>query len=619
MTRTGAVAPQAGPATEMPVEFMDHIRNFSIIAHIDHGKSTLADRFIQSCGGLSEREMAEQVLDSMDLERERGITIKAQSVSLRYAARDGRRYQFNIIDTPGHVDFSYEVSRSLAACEGALLVVDAAQGVEAQSVANCYTAIEQGLEVLPVLNKIDLPAADPERVAHEIGDIIGLDASHALRVSAKSGLGVVELMEEIVQRIPAPQGDPGGSLKALIVDSWFDNFVGVISLVRLVDGRIAPKQKIQVMSTGRVFQVESVGIFTPKRTEQPGLSAGEVGYVIAGIKDIDGAPVGDTFTGADRPASAPLPGFQKVQPRVFAGLFPVDSDDFGDLREALQKLRLNDSSLHFEPETSQAMGFGFRCGFLGLLHMEIVQERLEREYNLDLVTTAPTVVYEVLTTGDEVFKIDNPAKLPPANEIAEIREPIIVAHILTPQDYLGAIITLCIEKRGAQRDIHYAGGQVQLSFELPMSEVVMDFFDRLKSVSRGFASFEYSFERFQAAPLVKLDVLINGERVDSLSVIVHREQAQRRGHDLAVKLKQLIPQQMFEVAIQAAIGSQIIARTTVKALRKNVLAKCYGGDVSRKRKLLEKQKAGKKRMKQVGKVEIPQDAFLAVLQMEKNS
>ncbi|KAB2927341.1 MAG: elongation factor 4 [Candidatus Contendobacter sp.] len=598
---------------------MDHIRNFSIIAHIDHGKSTLADRFIQICGGLSEREMAEQVLDSMDLERERGITIKAQSVSLRYPARDGRTYQLNIIDTPGHVDFSYEVSRSLAACEGALLVVDAAQGVEAQSVANCYTAMEQRLEVLPVLNKVDLPSADPERVAHEIGDIIGLDASHALRVSAKSGLGVAELLEEIIARIPAPQGDPDGPLKALIVDSWFDNFVGVISLVRVVDGQIAPRQKLQVMSTGRAFQVESVGIFTPKRSEQPSLSAGEVGYIIAGIKDIDGAPVGDTFTGADRPAAEPLPGFQKIQPRVFAGLFPVDSDDFGNLREALQKLRLNDASLYFEPETSQAMGFGFRCGFLGLLHMEIVQERLEREYNLDLVTTAPTVVYEVLTNSNEVLKIDNPAKLPPANEIAEIREPIIVAHILTPQDYLGAIMTLCIEKRGAQRGLHYAGGQVQLSFELPLSEVVLDFFDRLKSVSRGFASFEYSLDRFQAAPLVKLDVLINGDRVDAMSAIVHRDQAQRRGHEVAVKLKKLIHSQMFEVAIQAAIGSQIIARTTVKALRKNVLAKCYGGDVTRKRKLLEKQKAGKKRMKQVGKVEIPQQAFLAVLQVDKNS
>jgi len=597
----------------------DLIRNFSIIAHIDHGKSTLADRFIQICGGLSQREMSEQVLDSMDLERERGITIKAQSVSLRYPARDGQTYQFNFIDTPGHVDFSYEVSRSLSACEGALLVVDAAQGVEAQSVANCYTAMEQGLEVLPVLNKIDLPSADPERVATEIGDIIGRDASSALQVSAKSGLGIDDLLEAIVTHIPPPKGQPDGPLKALIIDSWFDNFVGVISLVRVVDGRILPKQKIQIMSTGRAFQVESVGIFTPKRTEQPSLNAGEVGYVIAGIKEIDGAPVGDTLTGADRPATESLPGFQKVQPRVFAGLFPVDSDDFGNLREALQKLRLNDASMFFEPETSQAMGFGFRCGFLGLLHMEIVQERLEREYNLNLISTAPTVIYEVLTTGDEIIKIDNPAKLPPANEIAEIREPIIIAHILTPQDYLGSIITLCIEKRGVQRGLHYAGGQVQLSFELPLSEVVLDFFDRLKSVSRGYASFEYSFERFQAAPLVKLDVLINGDKVDSLAVIVHRDQAQRRGHAAAVKLKELIPRQMFEVAIQSAIGNQIIARTTVKALRKNVLAKCYGGDVSRKRKLLEKQKAGKRRMKQVGKVEIPQDAFLAVLQMDKNS
>ena len=601
------------------VEFMDHIRNFSIIAHIDHGKSTLADRFIQLCGGLSEREMANQVLDSMDLERERGITIKAQSVALRYKAGDGHVYQFNIIDTPGHVDFSYEVSRSLAACEGALLVVDAAQGVEAQSVANCYTAIEQHLEVLPVLNKVDLPSADPERVAREIGEIIGLDASQALRVSAKTGAGVPELLEAIIAHIPAPQGDPDAPLKALIVDSWFDNFVGVISLVRVMDGRIVPKQKVQVMSTGRAFQVESVGIFTPKRSEQPLLSAGEVGYVIAGIKDIDGAPVGDTFTGADRPADEPLPGFQKVQPRVFAGLFPVESDDFGALREALQKLRLNDASLYFEPETSQAMGFGFRCGFLGLLHMEIVQERLEREYNLDLVTTAPTVVYEVLTTQNQTLYIDNPARLPAVNEIAEIREPIIIAHILTPADYLGAIITLCIEKRGVQRGLHYAGSQVQLSFELPLSEVVLDFFDRLKSVSRGFASFEYSLDRFQAAPLVRLDVLINGERVDAMSVIVHREQAQRRGQEVAVKLKKLIHSQMFEVAIQAAVGSQIIARTTVKALRKNVLAKCYGGDVSRKRKLLEKQKAGKKRMKQVGKVEIPQRAFLAVLQADKNA
>lgn len=597
---------------------MDLIRNFSIIAHIDHGKSTLADRFIQVCGGLTQREMSEQVLDSMDLERERGITIKAHSVSLRYPARDGHTYQLNFIDTPGHVDFSYEVSRSLAACEGALLVVDAAQGVEAQSVANCYTAIEQGLEVLPVLNKIDLPAADPERVAHEIGDIIGIDASHALRVSAKSGLGVEELLEMITTHIPPPQGDANAPLKALIIDSWFDNFVGVISLVRVVDGCILPKQKIQVMSTGRSFQVEALGIFTPKRTDQAALNAGEVGYVIAGIKDIDGAPVGDTLTSADRPATQALPGFQKIQPRVFAGLFPVDSDAFGNLREALQKLRLNDASLFFEPETSQAMGFGFRCGFLGLLHMEIIQERLEREYDLDLVTTAPTVIYQVLTTDNTIIDIDNPAKLPPPNEIAEIREPIIIAHILTPQDYLGAIITLCIEKRGVQRDIHYAGGHVQLSFALPLSEVVLDFFDRLKSISRGFASFEYSFERFQAAPLVRLDILINGEKVDSLAVIVHREQAQRRGHAAAVKLKEVIPRQMFEVAIQAALGNQIIARTTVKALRKNVLAKCYGGDVSRKRKLLEKQKAGKRRMKQVGKVEIPQDAFLAVLQMDKS-
>ncbi|PIE83021.1 MAG: elongation factor 4 [Candidatus Contendobacter odensis] len=598
---------------------MDHIRNFSIIAHIDHGKSTLADRFIQICGGLSEREMAAQVLDSMDLERERGITIKAQSVSLCYSARDGQVYQLNIIDTPGHVDFSYEVSRSLAACEGALLVVDAAQGVEAQSVANCYTAIEQGLEVVPVLNKIDLPSAEPERVSDEIGDIIGLDGAHALRVSAKTGLHVIDLLEAIVTQIPPPKGDPESVLKALIIDSWFDNFVGVISLVRVVDGQVTPKQKIQVMSTGRVFQVESVGIFTPKRSDRPVLKAGEVGYVIAGVKDIDGAPVGDTLTAADRPAVEPLPGFQRVQPRVFAGLFPVDSDDFGNLREALQKLRLNDASLFFEPETSQAMGFGFRCGFLGLLHMEIIQERLEREYDLDLVTTAPTVIYEVLNTQGEIFRIDNPAKLPPTNEVAEIREPIIIAHILTPQDYLGACITLCIEKRGVQRNLHYAGSQVQLSFEMPLSEVVLDFFDRLKSVSRGFASFEYSFERFQVAPLVKLDVLINGERVDSLAVIIHREQAQYRGRDLAVKLKALIPQQMFEVAIQAAIGNQVIARTTVKALRKNVLAKCYGGDVTRKRKLLEKQKAGKRRMKQVGKVEIPQEAFLAVLQVDKNS
>ena len=596
---------------------MEHIRNFSIIAHIDHGKSTLADRFIQICGGLTEREMAAQVLDSMDLERERGITIKAQSVSLDYQSRDGQHYQLNFIDTPGHVDFSYEVSRSLAACEGALLVVDAAQGVEAQSVANCYTAIDQDLEVLPVLNKIDLPAAEPERVAHEIGDIIGIDASDALHVSAKTGLGVPELLEQLVQRIPPPKGNPDGPLKALIIDSWFDNYVGVISLVRIVDGAVRPKQKIKVMSTGQTFQVDNVGLFTPKRSDRQLLKTGEVGYIIAGIKEIDGAPVGDTLTLADEPADRPLPGFERVQPRVFAGLFPVSADDFEDFREALQKLRLNDSALYFEPETSQALGFGFRCGFLGMLHMEIVQERLEREYDLDLITTAPTVIYEVVTTDGETLSVDNPAKLPPVNKIDQIREPIIVANILSQQEHLGAVMGLCIEKRGVQRNLQYVGNQVSLTFELPLSEVVLDFFDRLKSVSRGFASFDYSFDRFQTEPLVKLDVLINGERVDALSLIVHRDQAQYRGRDLTDRMKELIPRQMFEVAIQAAIGSHIIARSTVKALRKNVTAKCYGGDVTRKRKLLEKQKAGKKRMKQVGKVEIPQEAFLAVLQVDK--
>ena len=595
---------------------MSNLRNFSIIAHIDHGKSTLADRFIQLCGGLSEREMAEQVLDSMDLERERGITIKAQSVSLQYRARDGQTYQLNFIDTPGHVDFSYEVSRSLAACEGALLVVDAAQGVEAQSVANCYTAIEQGLEVVPVLNKIDLPSAEPERVAREIADIIGLDASDAIRVSAKTGLGVEDLLEQLIHRIPPPQGNPAGPLKALIIDSWFDNFVGVVSLVRVVDGAIMPRQKIQVMSTGRVFQVDKVGLFTPKPTVQAALQTGEVGYVIAGVKEIDGVPVGDTLTAADNPATEPLPGFQKVQPRVFAGLFPVNAEAYEDLREALQKLRLNDAALYFEPEISEAMGFGFRCGFLGLLHMEIIQERLEREYDLELITTAPTVIYEVVTTTGETVRIDNPSKLPPVNRIAEIREPIILATILTPQEYLGAVLALCIEKRGVQRSLHYVGSQVSLSFELPLSEVVMDFFDRLKSVSRGFASFDYTFERFQAAPLVKLDVLINGERVDALSLITHRDQAPYRGRELTEKMRDLIPRQMYEVAIQAAIGSHIVARSTIKALRKNVTAKCYGGDVTRKRKLLEKQKAGKKRMKQLGKVEIPQEAFLAVLRVD---
>ena len=598
---------------------LQHIRNFSIIAHIDHGKSTIADRFIQVCGGLAEREMASQVLDSMDLERERGITIKAQSVTLEYKARDGRKYQLNFIDTPGHVDFSYEVSRSLAACEGALLVVDAAQGVEAQSVANCYTAIEQGLEVMPVLNKIDLPAAEPERVIKEIEEIIGLDAHDALRVSAKTGEGIPELLEALVETIPPPQGDSNKPLQALIIDSWFDSYVGVISLVRVMDGNIRPKDKMYVMSTGRTYQVEKVGRFRPKREDRPMLGPGEVGYVIAGIKEIDGVPVGDTITHADRKAAEPLPGFEQVRPRVFSGLYPVSSDDYEAFREALHKLRLNDAALHFEPETSQALGFGFRCGFLGMLHMEIVQERLEREYDLDLITTAPTVIYEVVTNNGETFKIDNPADLPDAGKIQEVREPIIEATILVPQEHLGAVINLCVEKRGVQKNMQYLGGQVQLTYELPMNEVVLDFFDRLKSVSRGYASFEYEFKRFQPAPLIKLDILINGERVDALSAIVHRDHAQSRGRELTVKMKEIIPRQMFEVAIQAAIGSHIIARTTVKALRKNVTAKCYGGDITRKRKLLEKQKAGKKRMKQVGKVEIPQEAFLAVLRVGKDN
>ncbi len=592
---------------------MQYVRNFSIIAHIDHGKSTLADRFIQICGGLSEREMQEQVLDSMDIERERGITIKAQSVTLDYRARDGHVYQLNFIDTPGHVDFSYEVSRSLAACEGALLVVDASQGVEAQSVANCYTAIDLGLEVVPVLNKIDLPAAEPERVKQEIEDVIGIEADDAIEISAKTGAGVEDLLEQLIRRIPPPQGDPEAPLQALIIDSWFDNYVGVISLVRVMQGRMQSRQKIQVMSTGRSYQIEKVGVFTPKRKDRDELKAGEVGYVISGIKDIDGAPVGDTLTTVDNPANEALPGFQRMQPRVFAGLYPISSDDYEDLREALHKLRLNDAALHFEPETSSALGFGFRCGFLGMLHMEIVQERLEREYGLDLITTAPTVIYEVEDTKGEIIMVDNPADLPPVNKIAEIREPIILANILVPSDYVGAIITLCIEKRGVQRNIQYLGNQVSVQFELPLSEVVLDFFDRLKSVSRGYASFDYQFERFQAAPLVKLDVLINGERVDALSLIVHRDQSQRRGRELVEKMREIIPRQMFDVAIQAAIGSHIIARSNVKALRKNVTAKCYGGDVTRKRKLLEKQKAGKKRMKQLGKVEIPQEAFLAVL------
>ncbi len=593
-----------------------HIRNFSIIAHIDHGKSTLADRFIQICGGLTEREMENQVLDSMDLERERGITIKAQSVSLKYKARSGEVYELNLIDTPGHVDFAYEVSRSLAACEGALLVVDAAQGVEAQSVANCYTAIDLNLEVVPVLNKIDLPAAEPERVIGEIEEIIGIEATDAVRCSAKTGEGVIDVLEEIVRRVPPPRGNAEEPLKALIIDSWFDNYVGVISLIRVMDGRMSRRDKIRVMSTGRNFQIERLGVFTPKQEDRPLLEAGDVGFVIAGIKDIDGAPVGDTLTLAGNPATSALPGFKMIQPNVFAGLYPVSSDDYEDLRDALQKLRLNDAALHYEPETSDALGFGFRCGFLGMLHMEIVQERLEREYDLDLITTAPTVIYEVLDTKGELLKIDNPASLPPVNQIGEIREPIILASILLPQEYVGNVINLCIEKRGVQRDMQYLGNQVSLNYELPLSEVVLDFFDRLKSVSRGYASFDYHFLRFQVAPLVKLDIMINGERVDALSVIVHRDLAQTRGRQLASRMKELIPRQMYDVAIQSAIGGQIIARTNVKALRKNVTAKCYGGDITRKRKLLEKQKAGKKRMKQFGKVEIPQAAFLAVLRVD---
>jgi GTP-binding protein LepA len=596
---------------------MKHIRNFSIIAHIDHGKSTLADRFIQLCGGLSEREMAEQVLDSMDIERERGITIKAQSVSLNYTARDGNTYQLNFIDTPGHVDFSYEVSRSLAACEGALLVVDAAQGVEAQSVANCMTAIDQGLEVLPVLNKIDLPAADPDKVVAEIEDIIGIDAQSAIRVSAKTGVGVEDLLEQIVELIPPPQGDPDGPLQALIIDSWFDNYVGVVSLVRIVGGSMRKRDKIKVMSTGMTYNADRIGVFTPKMLDRDALRTGEVGFVIAGIKDIYGAPVGDTLTSAREPCEAPLPGFKQIQPRVFAGLFPINSDDYESFREALQKLRLNDAALHFEPETSAALGFGFRCGFLGMLHMEIVQERLEREYDLELITTAPTVIFEVVDNKGETFYVDNPSKLPPASEIAELREPIIAANILVPESFVGAVIKLCVEKRGAQKHMRYLGGQVSLEYELPMAEVVLDFFDRLKSVSRGYASFDYHFLRFEPAKLVRLDVLINGDRVDALSVIVHAENVRSRGRELVEKMRELIPRQMFDVAIQAGVGSQIIARSNVKALRKNVTAKCYGGDVSRKRKLLEKQKAGKKRMKQVGSVEIPQEAFLAVLRVDK--
>ncbi|MFI0398753.1 MAG: translation elongation factor 4 [Thiolinea sp.] len=596
-------------------EVNPNIRNFSIIAHIDHGKSTLSDRFIQYCGGLEAREMEAQVLDSMDLERERGITIKAQSVSLDYKARNGQTYQLNFIDTPGHVDFSYEVSRSLAACDGALLVVDASQGVEAQSVANCYTAIELNLEVVPVLNKIDLPSADPDRVCQEIEDIIGIDATEAVHVSAKTGIGIEDLLEQLVERIPPPVGNPDSSLRALIIDSWFDNYLGVISLVRVVDGEIRKKMKIRAMSTGRDFQVEQLGVFTPKRLDKDSLKAGEVGFVIAGIKEITAARVGDTFTDAQKPTDKALAGFKEIQPRVFAGIFPVDADQYENLRDALSKLQLNDSALFYEPETSQALGFGFRCGFLGMLHMEIVQERLEREYDLNLITTAPTVIYEVvLTSGENVF-VHNPSELPPLNKIEEIREPIIRGTILVPQEYLGNVITLCIDKRGVQRNMQYMGNQVSLVFDLPLAEVVLDFFDKLKSVSRGYASFDYALDRFEPAPMVRVDVLVNGDKVDALAIMVHRDFAQSRGRQLVEKMKELIPRQMYEVAIQAAIGSQIIARSTVKAMRKDVLAKCYGGDVSRKRKLLEKQKEGKKRMKQVGSVEIPQEAFLAVLRV----
>ena len=593
-----------------------HIRNFSIIAHIDHGKSTLADRFIQHCGGLSDREMSAQVLDSMDLERERGITIKAQTAALTYRARDGQIYFLNLIDTPGHVDFSYEVSRSLAACEGALLVVDVSQGVEAQTVANCYTATEQGVEVVPVLNKIDLPSANPEGAIQEIEDVIGIPAQDAIRASAKTGEGIEDILEAVVQRIPPPSGNPDGPLKALIIDSWFDNYVGVVMLVRVVDGMLTPKDKILFMSTTATHVCEQVGVFTPKSLMRERLSAGEVGFVIAGIKELADAKVGDTLTHADKPAAEALPGFKEIKPQVFAGLYPVESNQYDGLRDALTKLKLNDSSLQFEPETSQALGFGFRCGFLGLLHMDIVQERLEREYGMELITTAPTVVYEVMLRDGDVIKVENPARMPEVSKIEEIREPIITAMIFVPQDYLGAVMTLCNGKRGVQKNMLYHGRQVMLTYEMPLNEVVMDFFDKLKSASRGYASLDYDFKEYRAGDMVKLDILINGERVDALSLMVHRATAPYRGRELASKMRELIPRQMFDVAVQAAIGAHIIARETIKALRKNVLAKCYGGDISRKRKLLEKQKAGKKRMKQVGTVEIPQEAFLAILQVE---
>ena len=590
-----------------------HIRNFSIIAHIDHGKSTLADRLIQLCGGLSDREMTAQVLDSMDIERERGITIKAQSVTLFYKAKNGQMYQLNFIDTPGHVDFAYEVSRSLFACEGALLVVDAAQGVEAQTVATCYTAINENLEVLPVLNKMDLPQSDPDKVKKEIEEIIGIDAQDALPVSAKSGMGIPELIEQLIDKIPAPQGDPDAPLQALIIDSWFDSYLGVVSLVRVKQGVLKVGDKIRVMSTGRDHLVDGVGIFTPKRHPLPQLSAGEVGYVVAGIKDIFGAPVGDTLTLTRNPADHPLPGFKKVKPQVYAGLFPISADDYEAFREALSKLRLNDAALFYEPENSSALGSGFRCGFLGLLHMEIVQERLEREYDMDLITTAPTVVYELVLKNGETVYIDNPSQLPDLSLIAELREPIADVNILTPNEYVGSVITLCIERRGVQKKLNYIGNQVSLQYAIPLSEVVSDFFDRLKSISRGFASLDYTFDHFEEADLVKLDILINGDKVDALASIIHRDHAQSAGREVTERLQKIIPRQMYDIALQGAIGAKIVARSTIKALRKNVTAKCYGGDVSRKKKLLEKQKAGKKRMKQIGKVAIPQDAFLAVL------
>lgn len=594
---------------------MKNIRNFSIIAHIDHGKSTLSDRLIQMCGGLTAREMQEQVLDSMDIERERGITIKAQSVTLDYKAQNGEHYELNFIDTPGHVDFAYEVSRSLAACEGALLVVDAGQGVEAQTLANCYQAIDLNLEVVPVLNKIDLPAAEPDRVAAEIEDIVGIDASDAVRCSAKTGFGVDQLLEQIVHRIPAPQGDPDGPLQALIVDSWFDDYLGVVSLIRIKQGRLRRGDKIKVMSTGVVWGVDRLGVFTPKRVDRDELLCGEVGWVVCGIKTIHGAPVGDTLTNAKDGVDTPLPGFQKVKPQVYAGLFPVSTDDYDAFREALDKLSLNDASLFFEPETSKALGFGFRCGFLGMLHMEIIQERLEREYNLDLITTAPTVVYEILLTNGEIIKIDSPAALPPVSNIAEIREPIAECHILTPAEYVGNIMTLCQEKRGIQTNMVYHGNQVAITYEIPMAEVVLDFFDRLKSTSRGYASLDYGFKHFQVANMVRMDILISNERIDALAVITHKDNSMAKGRLLVEKMKELIPRQMFDIAIQAAIGNQIIARSTVKALRKDVLAKCYGGDITRKRKLLEKQKEGKKRMKAIGRVQVPQEAFLAILKV----